>query len=78
MIINVTLPAYWASALINGDWSGLEFYDQDEAIRAKAWQLESGLHVLSCSETSFMARFEGVLTECLEYQCTPAKEVCHV
>jgi hypothetical protein len=78
MIINVTLPACWALALINGDWSGLEFYDPDEALRAKAWQLESGLHVLSCGEQAFMARFEGVLTECLEYQCAPAKEACHV
>lgn len=78
IIINVTLPACWASALINGDWSGLEFYDQDEALRAKAWQLESGLRVLSCGEQPFVARYEGLLTECLEYQCTPAVEVCHV
>ena len=29
----VTLPAYWASALVNGDYSGL---DDDEAARCEA------------------------------------------
>ncbi|WP_126448372.1 hypothetical protein [Sulfuricystis multivorans] len=70
-IITVTLPAQWAPALINGDWSGLEYYYPDEAAKAKAWQMESGLSVLSCGEEPFVHRFEGLLTECLEYQCTP-------
>jgi hypothetical protein len=69
-IITVTLPAYWASALINGDWSGLEYAAPDEAVKAKAWQMESGLRVLSCGEEQFVARFDGLLTECLEYHCT--------
>lgn len=75
-IIDVVLPSYWASALINNDWSGLE---PDEAAKVKAWQRESGLVVLSCSDESFVARYEGLLTECLEYQCTPntPKEVSH-
>ena len=74
VIVNVTLPAAWASALVNNDWSGLEFYYPDEAAKAKAWQMESGLSVLSCGEESFIARFDGLLTECLEYYCTPRRK----
>ena len=47
-ITEYTLPEYWASALINGDYSGLE---EDEAAALDAW-LESenpGL-CLGCSE----------------------------
>ncbi|MBX6392681.1 MAG: hypothetical protein IRY96_04365 [Burkholderiales bacterium] len=70
-IVTVVLPASWASALVNNDWSGLEYDDPDGAAMAKAWQMESGLSVLSCGEEPFVHRFEGLLTECLEYQCTP-------
>jgi hypothetical protein len=72
-IVTVVLPASWASALINDDWSGLEYGDPDEAARAKAWQMESELRVLSCGEEQFVARFEGLLTECLEYYCAPRR-----
>jgi len=72
-IVTVTLPAAWASALINNDWSGLNFYDPDEAQRARDWLRESGLDVISCSDQSVMAQFDGVLTECLEYQCVKRK-----
>lgn len=47
-IVTVVLPASWASALVNNDWSGLEYDDPDGAAKAKAWQMESGLSVLSC------------------------------
>lgn len=70
-IVTVVLPASWAPALVNNDWSGLEYDDPDGAAKAKAWQMESGLSVLSCGEESFIARYEGLLTECLEYVCTP-------
>jgi hypothetical protein len=66
--ISVTLPAVWASALVNNDWSGIEFFYPEEAERAKAW-LHEGLTVLSCSDEPFIAKYEGVVTECLEYQC---------
>lgn len=33
--IKLTLPEFWASALINGDFSGLE---DDEANELEAWQ----------------------------------------
>jgi hypothetical protein len=32
----ITLPAYWASALINDDYSGLEDHDPAEAARCRA------------------------------------------
>lgn len=72
-IVTVVLPASWASALVNNDWSGLEFYDPDEAAKAKAWQMESGLSVLSAGEHTFHDWYDGLLTECLEYQCVVAK-----
>lgn len=34
----ITLPAYWASALVNGDYSGLADHDPAEADRCKAAQ----------------------------------------
>jgi len=70
-IVTVILPALWSSALVNNDWSGLKHYYPDEASKAKFWQIESGLDVLSCSEDSFSAEYAGMLTECLEYQCVP-------
>lgn len=72
-IETVVLPASWATALVNDDWSGLEYYHPDEAAKARAWLRESGLSVLTCGEESFFARYEGILTECLEYQCTPKR-----
>jgi len=68
-IVTVVLPASWASALVNDDWSGLEYDDPDDAAKAKAWQMESGLSVLSCGEHTFPDWYDGLLTECLEYQC---------
>lgn len=70
-IVTVVLPASWASALVNNDWSGLEYDDPDGAAKAKAWQADSGLSVLSCGEEEFVARYDGLLTMCLEYHCTP-------
>jgi len=66
-IHTITLPAHWAPALINGDWSGL---DQAESAQVKTWLAESGLDVLSCDAASFVARFNGLVTECLDYHCT--------
>lgn len=61
-----TMPALWASALGNGDLSGLNDADQSE--------LESYLRAnpehanpVSCSEEPTLERFNGLLTECLEY-----------
>ena len=65
----VTLPALWASPLVNGDWSGIDYYYPDEAEKARAWLRNSGLSVLGCGQESFIANRDGVLTECLEYSC---------
>lgn len=62
----VTLPAYWASALVNNDWSGLTAADATEL---RAW-----LHanpdcgpMLACSDVPFVGAFSGLITDCLEY-----------
>lgn len=72
-VVTVVLPAAWASALVNGDWSGLEYTDPDQALEAKAWQMTSGLSVLSCSDEPFTASYAGRLTLCLDYQCVPCR-----
>lgn len=70
-IVKVFLPAAWASALINDDWSGIEYYDPDEAAKAREWLATSGLSVLSCGEETFAEVYDGLITECLDYYCTP-------
>lgn len=71
--MNITqeiLPARWASALVNGDWCGLEFDDPDEAARAKAWQIEQGLFVIDVLDEPTVEQFDGRTTDCLVYLCT--------
>jgi hypothetical protein len=65
-IEEVTLPAHWASALVNGDESGLE----DEDCKAiDAWvRSDPHLRVVSCADESTLEEFDGLLTECLVYQ----------
>ena len=63
---NAVLPAYWASALVNGDTSGLTDEDAQDVARF----LEDNPHFgecLYCSETPEFARYNGLLTECLVY-----------
>jgi hypothetical protein len=62
----VTLPAHWASALVNGDETGLE----DEDCKAIAAWVRSNPHlrVTSCNDESTLERFDGLLTDCLVYQ----------
>lgn len=61
-----TMPAHWASALINGHISGL--------CPAEVTSLCQYLRInpefknpVSCSEEPMLERFAGLLTECLEY-----------
>ncbi len=64
---NYTLPAAWASALVNGDTSGL---DPDEKAELAAWlETERPGECLTCSEISFPACFgePPLLRGCLEY-----------
>lgn len=61
-----SLPAHWASALINGDTSGLE--DDDEA-ELDAWVAAHPYYgeCLGCSEYPDLTQYEGLLTDCLDY-----------
>jgi hypothetical protein len=63
---NEILPAYWASALINGDTSGLE---DDEEAELDAWIAAHPYYgaCLGCYEHTYLTQYEGLLTECLDY-----------
>lgn len=68
--MTVTLPALWASALVENEWSGLNFHAPDEAERVKTWLHNNpDLRVISCSDEQFVGQYEGITTECLEYTC---------
>lgn len=62
----VTLPAYWASALINGDYSGC---DKQESRDINAWLRENPHYgpCFDCSEETDFKVFDGLLTECAEF-----------
>jgi hypothetical protein len=62
----VTLPAYWASALINNDSSGLSNSEFQLLDRWLTRNPEYGT-CLSCSDDSFIHRYDGRLADCLEY-----------
>jgi hypothetical protein len=53
------LPAFWASALINDDWSGLE---QDEIDAIHAWHADAGVTpsmAVSCDEREVFKRWHA-------------------
>ena len=63
--ITYELPAYWASALVNDDWSG---YDSAELEEITNWLLQNGNpNIVSVGE-SFVGRFGGLIYELAEYQ----------
>lgn len=65
-ILTFEAPAYWASYLINGDDSGLS----DELERNKIdkfLEAEKLPMPVSCSDESFIGRFDGLQCEMLEY-----------
>lgn len=69
--ITYTLPAHWASALINADFTGLDEADADQLDALHSGE-QLG-HCLSCSDEPFFctyhdARSYGVLAcDCLEF-----------
>ena len=63
----VTLPEYWASALINMDYSGLYAEEEREVKQWMKNNLAPGEDVVECSEHPFTTVFNGLLTNCLEY-----------
>jgi len=62
----VLLPAFWASALINNDYSGL---DRLELSELQAWSHDNQ-HLsaaLSYDIDPVCIRFNGMLTDCLAF-----------
>lgn len=58
-------PAHWASALVNGDMTGLS---DTEAAEFEAWcALQASLWVVDCSEETFIGRWNGLQTELCTY-----------
>lgn len=58
-------PAYWASYLINGDYSGLE---PAERQAADAFLRREELPApVSCGDNTFISHFNGLQTEMMEY-----------
>lgn len=62
------LPAHWASALINGDTSGLSLCPGDLA-EFNEWAAQNPglLHPASCSDEPFIGRWDGLICEMLTY-----------
>lgn len=59
------LPSHWASALINGDYSGLSSGDSADL---NGWMEHSGLtNCVDVSEDTFPKTFMGLLTDCATY-----------
>lgn len=61
-------PAHWASALINGDTSGLE---PDDLAELEAWVTanpEQAGEVVSCDGEAYITHWNGLQTEVLDYQ----------
>lgn len=63
-----TLPAAWASALVNNDWSGLELDDPAEAERCREWVKSSGLRAVDVSEP-YTDRYMGIITQVADFSC---------
>ncbi len=74
--IALSLPALWASALIENDWSGLHYVFQDEAERLEKWlQVNNNLSVIAVSDESFVCWYEGKMTMCLEFTFRPIQNL---
>lgn len=63
----IELPAYWASAIINGDDSALN----DEELEMLVVELdtleEDGMMIVDVSDDTFFGRYAGLGTEMAEY-----------
>lgn len=61
-----TAPAYWASALVNGDSSGL---DDHESTSIDAWlDYNDNPNIVSCSDAAYIGGFDGLMCSMLDYQ----------
>jgi hypothetical protein len=67
-IKTIDLPAYWASALINNDYTGL---DNDTLAECIAWQRDNPkVRILMCNNESYIGRYDGVMCDILTYSYT--------
>lgn len=64
-------PAHWASALINGDTSGLDFHGPACVAEFEEWCRENPtlLNVVDCAAATHIGQFNGLQTELLTYTC---------
>jgi hypothetical protein len=61
-------PAHWASALINGDLTGLDYYGPACVAEFEAWtEANPGRNVVDCSAEPHIGRWNGLQTELLTY-----------
>ncbi len=61
-------PAHWASALVNGDLTGLDYYGPECVAEFEAWRdLNPGFYVVDCSNEPHIGRWNGLQTELLTY-----------
>lgn len=71
-VLSVPAPAHWASYLVNDDASSLS---ESDAKEADAWFSEivaehpfaASVVVVGCSEESYVARFNGLQSDLLDY-----------
>lgn len=68
-LIKFDLPMYWASALINDDYSGL---DAAEENAMNQWYIDNtaGLACIDVSEESYVGIFAGLITDMATYTFT--------
>jgi hypothetical protein len=65
----VDLPAYWASALVNNDWSGVEGTSTET--KCRAWSEANPLLCIEgCNNESFISRYDDLLCDMLTYSYT--------
>ena len=72
------MPAYWASYLINGDRSGLDYDDESagesigtEVATIEKWCDNAGIEqILDVSEYTHFGRFNGLRCELMDYTVT--------
>ena len=61
-------PALWASAFVNGDLTGLDYYGPDCVAEFEAWvSANPGRNVVDCSDEPHIGRWNGLQTELLTY-----------
>ena len=64
--VTLQLPAHWASALVNGDFSGLSDVEEKEINDFLSENPHLG-PCCACSDVSELARYEGLLCDVLTY-----------